>query len=299
MIDDLRAMAVFAKTVETGSFRAAAKLLGLSPSVVSHHVSQLEARLGVALLYRSTRRLSLTSEGEKMFEASREMMTAAESGLDAVAGSASEASGKLTITLPAGFIGGPLVDDLAAFALAFPRVELAISFTDHQQDLIREGIDLAVRAGTLQDSSLKSKKLFDLGRKLVGSREYCAGRSLPKQPSDLLGWNYIGLRMRPNNKLLIDSSGNHERIDYVPRIVVDDIHAVCQFTLAGLGLSSPPDYLVDQELSRGTLVEVLPAWRVENLPVYAIWPPNAPRTSLTFRCVAFLEERVKERGRSD
>lgn len=296
MIDDLRAIAVFAKTVETGSFRAAAKLLGLSPSVVSHHVSQLETRLGVALLYRSTRRLSLTSAGEKMFEASREMMLAAASGLDAVAGGVGDASGKLTITMPAGFIGGPLVDDLAAFALTFPRVELAISFSDHQQDLIREGIDLAIRAGTIQDSSLKSKKLFDLGRKLVGAAGYCAGKPVPKQPSDLQSWDFIGLRMRPNNKHLMDNSGKHERIDYVPRLVVDDIHAVCQLTLAGVGLSTPPDYLVEQELNQGTLVELLPGWQVESLPVYAIWPPNAPRRSLTFRCMAFLEERVKERN---
>ena len=94
MIDELRAIAVFAKTVEAGSFRAAARELSLSPSVVSHHVSQLEDKLGVALLYRSTRRLSLTHDGEKLFHHAKEMLASAENGFDAIAKRANEPTGK-------------------------------------------------------------------------------------------------------------------------------------------------------------------------------------------------------------
>ena len=103
MLDDLRALAVFAKTVQHGSFRAAAKALGLSPSVVSHHVSALERRLAVALLYRSTRHLSLTSEGERLLESARAMLLAAEQGLGGLSGRSLQPFGHLRMTLPAFF----------------------------------------------------------------------------------------------------------------------------------------------------------------------------------------------------
>src|SRR5579863_733071 len=120
MIDELRALAIFAKTVEAGSFRTAAKELKLSPSVVSHHIAQLEERLGVTLLYRSTRHLSLTQEGNKLFEHAKEMLLAAESGLNIITQQSSEPSGRLIITLPSFFTKSKLVKDIAAFAQTFP-----------------------------------------------------------------------------------------------------------------------------------------------------------------------------------
>ncbi|MEH6631004.1 MAG: LysR family transcriptional regulator [Halopseudomonas aestusnigri] len=295
MIDELRAMAVFAKTVETGSFRAASRELSLSPSVVSHHVSQLEDKLGVALLYRSTRRLSLTHDGEKLFHYAKEMLTSAESGFDAIAKRANQPTGKLTVTFPAGFIQGPMVDDLAAFAQAHPKVALTINFSDHQLDVIREGIDLAIRVGTVQDSTLKSKKLTDLERMMVASPEYCAKHSTPKKPSDLKTWDFIGLRMRPNDKFLTNEAGKSVRIQYEPQVVLDNIHAVVQMAKAGLGVVTPPRFLVTKEIESGQMVELLPDWKVESLPVYAIWPPNAPRESLTYRCIDYLEACEKSR----
>ncbi|MFD2206154.1 LysR family transcriptional regulator [Kiloniella antarctica] len=295
MIDELRAMAVFAKTVETGSFRAASRELDLSPSVVSHHVSQLEEKLGVALLYRSTRRLSLTHDGEKLFRYAKEMLVSAESGFDAIAKRASEPRGKLNITLPAGFIQGPMVEDLAAFARAYPKVMLSINFSDHQLDVIREGIDLAIRVGTVHDSSLKAKKLTDLKRMLVASPACCARHPVPQKPSDLRDWEFIGLRMRPNDKLLTNASGKSVRVPYQPQIVLDNIHAVVQMAKAGLGVVTPPKYLVEDDVMSNKMVELLPEWEVESLPVYAIWPPNAPRESLTYRCIDFLETCEKKR----
>ncbi|KMN81531.1 LysR family transcriptional regulator, partial [Chromobacterium violaceum] len=120
MIDELRALAVFAKTTETGSFRAAARALGLAPSVVSHHVSQLESRLGVALLYRSTRRLSLTPDGQALYGHAQAMLQAAETGLNELAGRAIEPAGTLRLSLPAFFARGPLTTSLAAFSRCHP-----------------------------------------------------------------------------------------------------------------------------------------------------------------------------------
>lgn len=293
MIDELRALAIFAKVVEAGSFRSAANTLKLSPSVVSHHVAQLEVRLGVALLYRSTRRLSLTHEGKKLFNSAKAMLSAAEQGLNSVAYHAMEPIGKLSLTVPAMLTRSPLVNDIAAFAKAFPKVTLSINFSDIQQDLIREGIDLAIRMGNLKDSTLKSKRLFTMTRKLVAAPALMSDHKPPKRPQDLLKWDWIGLNVRPNSKKLMNQKGKTCLIDFEPRIIADSMDAVCQLALAGLGLATPPAFLVAKDIQQGYLVEPLPGWQAESIPVYMVWPPNASKESLTYRFIAFLEMRKK------
>ncbi len=298
MIDELRALAIFAKTVELGSFRAAAHELSLSPSVVSHHVSQLEAHLGVSLLYRSTRQLSLTAEGEKLFTSAKAMLAAAEEGLNSITYKSPEPSGKLNITVPAFFTRSELVQDIAAFAQTFPKISLSINFSDVQQNLIRDGIDLGIRIGSLKDSSLKAKRLLDMKRKLVVAPAYMAHRKTPHKPQDLIDWDWIGLKMRPNHKILLNKVGKTFKIDFIPRMIVDSVDAVCQLAISGLGLATPPSFLVEEDVQRGHLVEPLPAWGIESLSVYAVWPPNASKESLTFRLIDFLEMQIKSRPQS-
>lgn len=291
MIDELRALAIFAKVVEAGSFRSAAMSLKLSPSVVSHHVAELEGRLGVTLLYRSTRRLSLTYEGEKLFTSAKAMLLAAEKGLNSIAYHATEPTGKLNLTVPAMLTRSPLIGEIAAFAKAFPKVSISINFSDLQQDLIQESIDLAVRIGDLKDSSLKSKRLFTMKRKLVVSPDLVSSYKSPQEPEDLLKWDWIGLKMRPNTKILINQKGKTCAIDFEPGIIVDSMDAVCQLAIAGLGIATPPEFLVAEDIKQGNLVEPLPEWQAEPIPVYAVWPPNASKESLTFRFITFLEVR--------
>lgn len=293
MIDELRALAIFAKVVETGSFRAAANALKLSPSVVSHHVAQLEERLGIALLYRSTRRLSLTHDGKKLYVSAEAMLLAAEKGLNSIAYHAAEPTGKLILTLPAMLARSPLVSDIAEFAKTFPKVALSINVSDIQQDLIREGIDLAIRIGSLKDSTLKSKRIFTMKRKLIVAPTLLNQHKSPRQPQDLCKWDWIGLKMRSNTKTLVNQKGKTCLINFEPRVIVDSMDAACQLAIAGLGLATPPAFLVVEDIQRGYLVEPLPKWQVESLPVYIVWPPNASKESLTFRFIAFLEMRKK------
>ena len=289
MIDELRAMVVFAKTVETGSFRAAARALGVSPSVVSHHLTHLEARLGVALLYRSTRSLSLTPGGQTLIEHARIMLAAAENGLNAIAQRSAEPAGSLSLTLPAFLARSPLIDGIAAFARAHPKVSLALDFSDVRQDLIGEGIDLAIRIGPLADSGLKSKRLFAIDRCLIASPALVASRSAAQTPGDLIDWPWIGVRMRANQRTLTNAAGEQRRVDFDPAIVVNSIDAARQLALAGIGLATPPTFLVDEDLRQGRLLEPLPGWRVSSLGAYAVWPANTTRASLTYRLIGFLE----------
>ena len=293
MIDELRSLAIFAKVVEAASFRRVANELKLSPSVVSHHVSALEKRLGVVLLYRSTRRLSLTHEGEKLFKSAKAMILAAENGLNSIAFHATEPTGKLNLTVPAMLTKSPLLGEIAAFAKTFPKVLFTINFSDKPQDLIREGIDLAIRIGSLKDSSLKSKRLFNIRRKLVVAPDLMNEHKSPRQPKDLLKWDWIGFNVRPNTKSLINQKGKTCLLNFEPRIIVDSMDAVCQLAIAGLGIATPPEFLVLDAIHQGHLVEPLPGWQAESLPVYAVWPPNVSKESLTFRLITFLEMRKK------
>ncbi|MCD5327141.1 LysR family transcriptional regulator [Chromobacterium piscinae] len=290
MIDELRALAVFAKTIETGSFRAAARALGLAPSVVSHHVSQLESRLGVALLYRSTRRLSLTPDGQALYGHAQAMLQAAETGLNELAGRAAEPAGALRLSLPAFFARGPLTASLAAFSQCHPKVELELDYSDEKRDLIRDGIDLAIRIGELQDSALKSRRLFDMPRLLVAAPSLLDARTAPACPADLADWPWLGIRMRGKRKTLIDAAGQRHDFAIQPQITVNSVDAACQLAAAGCGLATPPAFLAEGELAAGKLRVALPEYRVEPLGVYAVWPANATRESLTLRLVRFLAE---------
>jgi DNA-binding transcriptional LysR family regulator len=179
VLDQLRSLAVFAKVAELGSFRAAARALALSPSVVSHHVGELERRLALPLLYRSTRSIALTPDGEQLVAAAREMVDAAARGLDAVSGRSAAPSGALRLTAPAFLAGTGLSRHLAAFSSKHPNVRLTVSFTDAPRDLLRDGLDLALRIGKLADSTHRTRKLAEMRRVLVASPRYAAARRPP------------------------------------------------------------------------------------------------------------------------
>ena len=297
MLDQLRSMAVFARTVQTGSFRGAAKALRLSPSVVSHHVAQLEANLDVVLLYRTTRRLSLTPEGERLYEAAQQMLSAAEGGLQQLQLSSKDLSGRLTVAAPAALAGSRLIDDIASFALAFPRVALSLTFSDAPVDLIGGAVDIAIRAGNLRDSSLKSKKLGSMPRSLVASPGYAARRPPPKRPGDLAAWDWIRLASRPA-RAAFSSGQREETVEFASRLTSDSAEAILQLARRGLGLATLPTVVVEPDLRVGRLVEVLPEWKLEAPTVYAVWPANARRSGLGLRLVSYLEERLKGSGSS-
>ena len=295
MIDHLKALAVFATTVEQGSFRGAARVLGLSPSVVSHHVSGLERRLGVALLYRTTRKLSLTSDGEQLFRSAREMLHAAERGLDAISGASTTPTGTLRLTAPAILIDTRFTRDLAAFARTLPHVAISIAFTEQRHDLLRDGLDLAIRIGHLDDSSLKMKKLATMRRVLISSPAYVATRPRARRLADLEGWDFVTLSaLPPTLEAIPPRRKTPLKIALAPRVTTDSATAMRELVLAGAGIAGIPELVAREALQRGRLVEVLPAWRMTSRDVYAVWPGGTPRPGLTARFVDFIEPRLRE-----
>ena len=164
MIDKLRAMAIFAAVVDRGTFRGAAEHLGLAPSRISQAVSNLEKELGITLLYRSTRQLSLTSEGEILYAKVGEMLQAAETGLDAINMLSNQPVGSLRVTAPAFVTQTGMMGLFAEFAKENPKVDLKFNFSDRPRDLIKDGFDVAIRAGFLQDSDMMTRTIGETGR---------------------------------------------------------------------------------------------------------------------------------------
>jgi DNA-binding transcriptional LysR family regulator len=294
MLDHLRSLAVFARVVELGSFRAAARALSLSPSVVSHHVSELEGRLALPLLYRSTRRIALTPDGEKLVVAAREMVDAATRGLDSVSGRSETPTGILRVTAPAFLAETKLSRDLAAFVAAHPNVNLTVSFSDTPRELLSEGFDLALRIGRLKDSTHKTRKLADMRRLLVCAPRYLHLRKPPEAPRDLATWDYVQLSSRPP-ELTLTSSGKKKpvSITFKPKVAVDSAAALCEFVRAGAGIATVPEVLVVSDVASGRLCEVLSDWHPPLLGVYAVWPGNAQRAGLTLRFIEFMASRVE------
>jgi DNA-binding transcriptional LysR family regulator len=288
MLDELRALAVLAKVVEVGSFRGAARALGLAPSVVSHHVRELESRLGVPLMYRSTRKLSLTPAGVRLADDARGMVEAAERGLDGVRVHGARPRGTLRVTLPAFLADTSVCADLAEFARSHPEVQIAGSFSDAPRDLLRDGFDLALRIGTLEDSGHRTRRLGAMHRLLVATPAVLRDHG---DPSHVERLPFVHLASRPAT-VSLTRKGRALVLRFVPTFSVDSAAAIRALVLLGAGVGTLPDVIARDDVASGRLAEALPGWRVDPVPVHAVWPSTAVRATLTQRFVDFLAPRL-------
>lgn len=288
MIDDLRALAIFAKVAEAGSFSAAGRALRLSTSVVSHHVKALETRHGVTLLHRSTRALSLTGDGHRLLEAARRMVEAAEEGLDTIADISDGPAGALRLTMPAFLTNSPQENAIWQFARRYPNVAVTLHGSDKQINLIAEGFDMAIRLGAMSYSSLKSRKIGTFERCLVAAPAYLETIEKPLVPQDLARCDFVLMDMLPDKFVL---TRGKEEVTFLPeqsRVLVNSISAARSAVLAGLGVQKLPLSEIGQDLAAGRLVRVLPDWSMPTLNIHAVWPGSSRRGSLVRLLLEFL-----------
>ena len=289
MIDQLRQMAIFAKTIDHGSFRGAANELKLSPSVVSHHISQLEEHLGVSLIYRSTRKLTLTNDGKRLLAATRNMLEAVEDELLDISGTSRDPSGELRVTLPSALSQSKLTDSIARFMEEYPRVRLTLDFSDSKKELIEHGFDVAIRFWLEPKKSPTTRKLFTVDRVLVASPGYLATKPEINHPSDLKEWDWLALSPVHMKGLRV-SRGDTTSMKIKPkaRVFTNDVRALYRLASNGLGITSIPKFLAAEGVARNQLEYVLPDWQLDQLHVFAEWPANAPKHGLIYLLISYF-----------
>ncbi|WP_372803031.1 LysR family transcriptional regulator [Paracoccus seriniphilus] len=291
MIDDYRGLAVFVAIVEAGSFSEAGRRLKLSTSVVSHHLSRLEAKLGVTLFFRSTRSMSLTPEGQAALGPARRMVAAGEEALDLLGDTSEEPVGSLKITMPAFGERTRLRQRLWEFSQRHPMVAISLHSSDKRDDLVKGGFDLAIRLGTLRDSSLKSRKIGTFRRVVVASPDYLATRAPIRTVEDLQHCEFVSIAMLPDTLTLWRQGQSATISTENTRLEVDTIGTAKSAVLAGLGVQHLPHDEVLDELASGALIQVLPDWSLPELGIYAVWPEIGPQKKLTRRLLDFLTEK--------
>jgi len=271
-LDQLKRMAVFAEVVAAGSLTAAARRLGMTPSAVSQHLRQLEQSLGLALLHRSTRRITLTEAGERYHAGCAAMVGAAREAEQALVRLRDEPEGELRLTAPAGF--GSLLASALAPLRGYPRLTLRLLLDDKLIDLIEERVDIAVRVGELADSSLVARKLGSMTRQLCASPAYLAERGWPATPQDLLRHDWLASNRNNSADMLelLGPSGERETLRLEGRVQASQVTALHALALAGWGISMGVSEDDRKALTEGRLLPVLPGWRMADVPVHAVTP---------------------------
>lgn len=294
MVDDYRSLAVFVAIADTGSLSAAGRKLKVSTSVISHHLSRLEERQGVTLFFRSTRSLSLTPEGRLALDPARRMVAAGEEALDAINVGSGEPVGALHITMPAFGEQSNLHCSLWEFVKNHPMIAISVNSSDAQVDLVKEGIDLAIRLGALRNSTLKSRRIADFKRILVASPDYLREHAPIETVDDLAENDFIAVTQIPTS-ITLEREG--ETFTFEPkstRVEVNAINAAKAAIVAGLGIWHPPAGEVQHELATGRLIQILPEWNLPSMGIYAVWPDTGPQKNLTRLLIDhFLENRTE------
>lgn len=277
MFKQLQDMALFALVAETGSFTAAAQKAGLPKSSVSQRISQLEAHVGLRLLNRTTRKLSLTFAGEHYLVHCREILDASERADLAIQRLRDNPSGRLRITSPAG-IGATLLARMnAEFLAKYPEITLEVFISDDVRDLVMEGFDVALRTGKPQDSSLIGRKIGHCPRYLLASPNYLAQHPALTHPSQLVDHRVIVHRAW--SEWLLQRDRELYRCHLNQMHQTDNLLYARESALAGAGITLLPAFLLDDSLAQGALVNVLPEWTVTGNDLYLVYPGrklNAP-----------------------
>lgn len=262
----------FVIVVDEGGFTAAARRLGVTKSYVSKLVSQLEERLGMRLLHRTTRKVTLTEPGLAYYERCTEAVRAMEEAETEAAHRQQTPRGRLRVTLPTAFCVPALVRPITEFQARYPDLTIDTFYTDRHVDLLMEGFDLAIRIGEVREGSLIVRKLTSADRILCASPEYLAMRGTPKEPEDLIRHECIlySLSAQPKFWRLRGPRGD-VTIEVAGRVVTNHACMLVEAARQGLGILLIPGIFCEQYLRDGQLRHVLPGWELPT-PMHAVFP---------------------------
>lgn len=278
-MDRFDAMQAFARVVETGSFTKAAETLQLSKTSVTQLVQQLEARLRVKLLNRTTRKVNVTADGAVYYEHVLRLLADMDDAESSLSSAASAPRGRLRVDVPTPLARMILVPALPAFHARHPDIQLDMGVSDRMVDLIGDQVDCVVRGGELTDLSLIARRVGDLQARVCAAPSYLERAGMPVHPRDLEGTHHriVGYKSARTGRILSYAmQRDGERIEVLGRhvVAVDDGNAYLAAGLAGLGALWLPDYMSQAHRANGELVPLFPDWRFDAMPLWVAFPPN-------------------------
>ncbi len=272
-MDRLRAIEVFVTVVDDGSFAAAADALDMSRNMASRHVADLEAHLGVRLLNRTTRSLSLTSTGAVYLERARHILAQLDEA-DRIAGLQTlTPQGRLAVSAPMSFGVRHIAPYLGQYTSVNPDVSIDMTLNDRLVDLVEEGFDVAIRiTGRMSDSNLIARRIASAREIMCASPEYIASHGSPETPQSLLDHRCLGYSLGSEGDLwrVRDSTGASEQVRVSPAVWANSGDAIEEVAVSGGGIALQPDFIANADIASGRLVRVLPGWTGSTLGIYAL-----------------------------
>jgi DNA-binding transcriptional LysR family regulator len=270
---DLNRLALFVRVVDTGSFTAAAVAMGMRKSSVSRGVAKLEEELGVKLLHRTTRRLTLTDAGRSYVERVRESMQGVDDATALVREMGHEPQGLVRVTAVPEFGQRGLADLVVRFLRRYPKISIELVLTSRAVDLVEEKVDIAIRAGVLRDSSLVARKILVTDLQLFAAPSYLLRRGTPKKLSDLAKHDFVLYRPQAGkNVIRLSGPKGDESVEVSGPLGADDLLFNRNAVAAGAGISLLPALSVAKHVERGEMVRVLPAYDMHGGANYVVSP---------------------------
>lgn len=291
-MDRFLEMQTFSAVVDAGSFIKAAETLGLSKAAVSRHVGELETRLGVRLLHRTTRRLSLTEEGEVFYARCRELLSGLEEAEAELSTRSGAARGLLRVNAPVTFGIIHLAPLWSAFRELYPQVRIDLTLSDRVVDLVEEGYDVAIRIAALPASTLISKRLAGTRMVLCASPIYLKSHGTPRHPTDLAKHTVIAYRYwSTGDEWHFDGPDGRVSVRVDPCMHTNSGDTCRAMALAHQGVVLQPTFLVGEDLAARTLVELMPDFRSVTLDIYAVYPTRKHVAPKVRALIDFLAQR--------
>ncbi|AVB20253.1 MULTISPECIES: LysR family transcriptional regulator [Pseudomonas syringae group] len=309
-MDRLDAMQAFARVVETGSFTKAAGTMHMSKTSVTQLVQQLEARLRVRLLNRTTRKVNVTADGAVYYERVVRLLADMDDAETSLSSAASLPRGRLRVDVPSPLASMLLMPAMPAFHARYPDIQIDMGVSDRIVDLIGENVDCVVRGGEITDQSLMARHVGDLQLGVYAAPGYLQRMGTPAHPLDLENSSHriVGYLWARTGKALpyaMHRDGEQVRVQGRYTLTVDDGNAYIAAGLAGMGILWLPDYMARPYLARGDLVPLFQDWQLDSMPMYVAFPPNR-HVSIKVRVfidwvIELMAEHapVGERGRLD
>lgn len=295
-MDDLNDFYYFVKVVDHGGFTPAGRALNMPKSKLSRRIAGLEGRYGIRLLQRSTRHFSVTDTGREFYTQCVAMLVEADAAREVMERRGLEPQGIVRMSCPTALLAFRIGDLVGQFMAEFPKVRVQLEATNRRVDVLGEGIDIAlrVRFPPLEDSGLVMRVLSESPQRLVASRDFMKARSLLSHPADLssfpsLDWGPV----RDHVWQLEGPSGATAQVRHQPRYITDDMTALRQAALKGIGIVQLPCMVIEDDLREGDLVDVIPGWTPKGGVVHAVFPSRRGLLPAVRALIDYIAEHIR------